>query len=42
MAISSRLSIELPVCEMVNGILERRLTVDDAIGKLLARPLRVE
>jgi glycerol-3-phosphate dehydrogenase (NAD(P)+) len=40
--LADKLAIELPVCEAVNAILECRITVDQAIGQLLARPLRAE
>jgi glycerol-3-phosphate dehydrogenase (NAD(P)+) len=37
-----RLSVDLPVCETVLDILEGEITVDGAIARLLARPLRGE
>jgi glycerol-3-phosphate dehydrogenase (NAD(P)+) len=40
--LADKLAVELPVCEAVNAILECRITVDQAIGQLLARPLRAE
>ncbi len=41
-ALAAKRSIDLPVCEAVNAILNCRITVDEAIGRLLARPLRAE
>jgi glycerol-3-phosphate dehydrogenase (NAD(P)+) len=37
-----RCNIDLPVCQTVLDILEREVTVDAAIARLLARPLRSE
>jgi glycerol-3-phosphate dehydrogenase (NAD(P)+) len=41
-ALAAKRSLDLPVCEAVNAILNCRITVDEAIGRLLARPLRAE
>ena len=35
-------SVEMPICEAVDAVLADRLGVDDAIARLLARPLRAE
>lgn len=42
MAIAAERAIDLPVCEAVDAILHCRITVDEAIAQLLARPLRAE
>lgn len=41
-AIAEDKSINMPICQAVNAILSDKLTVEDAIGSLLARPLRAE
>jgi glycerol-3-phosphate dehydrogenase (NAD(P)+) len=40
--IAAERGMDLPICSAVNAILEDRLSVDEAIGQLLARPLRAE
>ena len=35
-------AVEMPICEAVDAVLTGRLGVDDAIARLLARPLRAE
>jgi glycerol-3-phosphate dehydrogenase (NAD(P)+) len=42
MALATERAIDLPVCAAVNAILQQRLTIDEAVGQLLARPLRAE
>jgi glycerol-3-phosphate dehydrogenase (NAD(P)+) len=42
MAVATERAIDLPVCAAVNAILQKRSTIDEAIGQLLARPLRAE
>jgi glycerol-3-phosphate dehydrogenase (NAD(P)+) len=42
MTIASGRGLDLPICRAVKMVLDGRLTVDEAIGELLARPLRPE
>ncbi|HEY7766388.1 MAG TPA: NAD(P)H-dependent glycerol-3-phosphate dehydrogenase [Aestuariivirgaceae bacterium] len=42
MTIASDRGLDLPICRAVKMVLDGRLTVDEAIGELLARPLRPE
>jgi glycerol-3-phosphate dehydrogenase (NAD(P)+) len=41
-ALAERLGVEMPICQAVAEILSGRLGIDDAIGGLLARPLKTE
>ncbi|MEX2642489.1 MAG: NAD(P)H-dependent glycerol-3-phosphate dehydrogenase [Acetobacterales bacterium] len=41
-ALAGRLGIEMPICAAVAGIVDGRLSVDEAIEGLLTRPLRSE
>jgi glycerol-3-phosphate dehydrogenase (NAD(P)+) len=41
-ALARRLGVETPICEAVAAILAGEAGVDDAIGRLLSRPLRSE
>jgi glycerol-3-phosphate dehydrogenase (NAD(P)+) len=40
--LARRLGVEMPLCEAVASILSGNQTADDAISKLLARPLKAE
>jgi glycerol-3-phosphate dehydrogenase (NAD(P)+) len=42
MTIAADRGLDLPICRAVKMVLDGRLTVDEAIGELLARPLRPE
>jgi glycerol-3-phosphate dehydrogenase (NAD(P)+) len=42
MRIADERGIELPICAAVNDIVQGRLTVDDAIERLMSRPQRAE
>jgi glycerol-3-phosphate dehydrogenase (NAD(P)+) len=41
-ALAARLGVEAPICEAVAAVLAGRVGVDEAIGGLLARPLKPE
>lgn len=41
-AIAKNKKIEMPICEAVNAVISGHISVDDAIGALLARPFRAE
>ncbi len=41
-AMAARLGVEMPICEAVKTIVTGEASVEDAIGKLLSRPLRPE
>ena len=41
-ALAERLGVDMPICAAVDAILAGRLSVDDAIEGLLARPLKTE
>jgi glycerol-3-phosphate dehydrogenase (NAD(P)+) len=40
--LAARLGVEIPICEAVAAILAGEINVDEAIGRLLSRPLRRE
>jgi glycerol-3-phosphate dehydrogenase (NAD(P)+) len=40
--LARRLSVEMPICFAVEGLLYRGVSLDDTIGGLLARPFRAE
>jgi glycerol-3-phosphate dehydrogenase (NAD(P)+) len=40
--LAARLGVEIPICEAVAAILEGQVTVDEAMGGLLSRPLKRE
>ena len=42
LTLAHRLGVEMPICETVDAILSKRITVDEAILRLLARPLSAE
>jgi glycerol-3-phosphate dehydrogenase (NAD(P)+) len=41
-ALAARLGVEMPICEAVKTVTGGEASVDEAIGKLLSRPLRAE
>jgi len=41
-ALARRAGVEMPICEAMDAVLAGRLSVDDAIGALLARPFKPE
>ena len=41
-ALAGKLGVEMPICRTVDAIVHRGLSVDEAIGELLSRPLRAE
>jgi glycerol-3-phosphate dehydrogenase (NAD(P)+) len=41
-ALAARLGVETPICEAVAAVLAGERGLDEAIGGLLARPLRAE
>jgi glycerol-3-phosphate dehydrogenase (NAD(P)+) len=40
--LARRHGVEMPICEAVDAVLAERVSIETAIGALLARPFRAE
>ncbi len=41
-ALAAKFGVEMPICAAVDAIVAGRISIDEAIGALLARPFKAE